>query len=130
MSAHLINNPELETVILRKHTKVDPSKPPVGSKKQTVGNRKEVGSSQHIAKMEREIEEGNVKLPTVPMELRLEIQQGRQKKGWTQQQLAGEISEPVELIKKYENGSIVPVGAVLGKIKRALGIKHGSKVNK
>lgn len=117
-----INNPELETIILRKRKTDRPDLPPIGSKK-PVSNKKDQVPTQHIAKMERNIEEGSLALPKVPLSLRLEIQKARQQKTMTQAELAAKINEPVELIKKYENGTIVPVGVILSKIKRCLQIR-------
>lgn len=51
------------------------------------------------------------------------IMQGRQKKGWTQAQLAKEINEKQTVIASYENGSAIPENRILAAMERALGCK-------
>src|SRR5690349_21098061 len=117
--SHLLHNPETETIILRKKVKT-PVIPP-GTKKET-GNRREPSDKGHLAKIERSIDEGDLTLPKVPISLRLEMQKARTKLNMTQADLAHKINEPLDLIKKYENGTIVPKGATIAKIKKCLGI--------
>lgn len=94
-----------------------------GTKKVDTGNKSDKAAPrEQLAKFEREIEDGNLSLPKIPVSLRIEMQQARAAKGWSQQELAKRLNLPVDMIKKYENGTIVPVGATLAKIKRCLSI--------
>ncbi len=49
--------------------------------------------------------------------------QARQKKGWTQTQLAKAISEKAELVAEYESGSVPFENRVLAEMEKALGCK-------
>jgi len=91
-----------------------------GTKKSSVGNKTDIMPGQQLAKLEKNAEEGILAVPKVPIQLRIEIQKARMSKGMKQQDLAKKLNLPVETIRGYENGTIVPVGATLAKIKKEL----------
>eukprot|EP00829_Urostomides_striatus_P016543 TRINITY_DN5485_c0_g1_i1.p1 TRINITY_DN5485_c0_g1~~TRINITY_DN5485_c0_g1_i1.p1 ORF type:complete len:100 (-),score=27.88 TRINITY_DN5485_c0_g1_i1:80-379(-) len=62
-----------------------------------------------------------VEAPTVSSETSQAIMQGRQKKGWTQVQLAKEISEKVTVVESYENGSAIAENRIIAAMEKALG---------
>ncbi len=66
---------------------------------------------------------------TVSASLSRAIIDARCAKKWSQQQLASEISERVQVIQTYENGTAVPSPQILNKLDRALGI-HLPRANK
>jgi putative transcription factor len=122
-----INNQDRPTIILKKHKTAAQVKKEtsVGTKK-PVNNRHQSEISppvQQLAKFEKNAEEGNFSLPKVPISLRTEIQRARNAKGWTQQDLAKRLHLPLEIVRGYENGTTVPVGATLAKIKKCLDLK-------
>mmetsp|Transcript_9440 Transcript_9440/g.14466 ORF Transcript_9440/g.14466 Transcript_9440/m.14466 type:complete len:140 (-) Transcript_9440:29-448(-) len=51
------------------------------------------------------------------------LQQGRVKKGWTQQQLAQMINVRQTVINQYESGKAIPDSQIISKLNRILGIK-------
>jgi putative transcription factor len=57
----------------------------------------------------------------------LRIQQARQKKGWTQKELAQRISEKPQVINDYEAGRAIPSQAILAKLERELDAKIRGK---
>ena len=93
-----------------------------GTKKKPVKHNPIAPPPAQLAKIEREIEEGNMTLPKVSVAFRMEMQRARSAKGWTQQDLARQLNLPVDTVKKYENGTAIPVGNVLSKIKKCLGL--------
>lgn len=64
----------------------------------------------------------STKHKTVSMDVRLNIQRGRQAKEWNQQQLAAAISERKEVVAEYENGKAIPNEQVLVRMEKALGM--------
>ena len=50
------------------------------------------------------------------------IQQGRQLKGWTQQDLATKVLVKPDVIKSYENGTAIPDNGFIAKMEKALGV--------
>lgn len=94
----------------------------VGTKKQQGQKSSTIAPPEQLAKLEREITEGNLTLPKVSVEFRMKMQRARSEKGWTQQDLARQLNLQVDMIKKYENGTAVPIGTVLAKIKKVLQI--------
>lgn len=121
-----INNQDRPTIILKKHkTAAQVKKETSTGTKKPVNNRP-VGLSppvQQLAKFEKNAKEGNFSLPKIPISLRTEIQRARNAKGWTQQDLAKRLHLPLEIVRGYENGTTVPVGATLAKIKKCLDMK-------
>jgi ribosome-binding protein aMBF1 (putative translation factor) len=116
-----VNSQDVDQVILKKRVKNIASEDKVGQKKEQGGkNTREPSSKDHLAKVERSAEEGDLTLPKVPLQFRMEMQQARQKLNITQIELARKINESVDVVKKYESGATVPSGPTMGKIKRAL----------
>jgi len=70
----------------------------------------------------RKIDNEEIKLPTVPHEMKLAIQAARNAKKWTQEELAKNSQLPKEIIRDYENGKAVVKQDELSKINRALGL--------
>ncbi len=60
---------------------------------------------------------------TIPAATAQAIMQARQKKGWTQAQLAKAISEKLTVVEEYEGGRAVAEGRVLAAMEKALGVK-------
>ena len=78
---------------------------------------------QKDTKLEKKIEEGNLKHQKIDPELSKKIQQGRLSKGLTQKQLANQLSIPVTEINEIENGRFTYNGQKISKVKRFLSIK-------
>ncbi len=53
----------------------------------------------------------------------VKIKEAREKKGWTQEELANNIKERVPLIRSVERGAITPEEDLVKKLERALDIK-------
>jgi len=56
------------------------------------------------------------------------IKREREKRGWSQEELAKKIQEKVSLIRKIENKEITPEPEVVEKLERTLGVKLREKV--
>lgn len=56
---------------------------------------------------------------------RKKLKELRQKKGWTQQELADKIGKQHAIISKYESGDVDMTVAVLGELAEVLGVKPG-----
>ena len=56
------------------------------------------------------------------------IKREREKRGWTQEDLAKKIQEKVTLIKKIEKGEITPEKDVVEKLERVLGVSLREKI--
>lgn len=56
------------------------------------------------------------------------IRDARQRRGWTQEELAAKMKEKVSLIKKIERGELVPEDSVRVKLERTLEIKLTERV--
>jgi len=124
-SMNPLNNPDRTVTVLRKHkTAAQIKKEESAGTKKPVSNKPDDGKPppQQLAKFEKNADEGNFALPKVPISLRNEMQRARGAKGWTQQDLARKLNLPLDTVRGYENGSVVPVGATLAKIKKCLGI--------
>ena len=71
-----------------------------------------------------------LKVKTVSHSVKVNIQKGRQAKGWTQKDLATQIGERVTVVSEYESGKAVPDERVLNRMEKALnmhlrGVKAG-----
>ena len=67
--------------------------------------------------------DSTVKLKTVSVDLKNQIQQARQAKGMTQKDLANKINEKQTVVSDYESGKAVPDPKVLSKMSKALGVQ-------
>ncbi|WP_290899497.1 multiprotein bridging factor aMBF1 [Ferroglobus sp.] len=56
------------------------------------------------------------------------IKREREKRGWSQEELAKKIQEKASLIRKIENKEITPEPEVVEKLERTLGVKLREKV--
>lgn len=56
------------------------------------------------------------------------IRREREKRGWTQEELAKKIKEKVTLIKKVEKGEITPDKDLIEKLERTLGLRLMERV--
>lgn len=90
---------------------------------------KRFGAGKNIQKshvngfdIERKLEDENFSVKRIPHRLKLDIQRERQRKSWTQEQLANACNLPVNLIKNYENGTALPKREELCKIEKSLGV--------
>jgi ribosome-binding protein aMBF1 (putative translation factor) len=119
-----VNHQDREVIVIRKKLSATEERrnEMAGTKKSVAGNKPEQPEASHLRKLEQNAEAGIVSLPKVPLSFRIEMQRARSKLGWTQQDLARRLNVPVDTVKKYENGSIVPSGAVVSNIKKMLGI--------
>ena len=78
---------------------------------------------QKDSKLEKRIDEGDMKHQKISKELSKKIQQGRLSKGLTQKQLANNLSIPINEINQMENGQFMYNGQKISKVKRFLSIK-------
>ena len=78
---------------------------------------------QKDTKLEKRIDEGDMKHQKISKELSKKIQQGRLSKGLTQKQLANQLSIPINEINQMENGQFMYNGQKIRKVKRFLSIK-------
>ena len=90
---------------------------------QKVKKKKNMGVGQKDNKLDKKIEDGDLKHQKISSELSKRIQQGRLSKGLTQKQLANRLSIPVNEINEMENGKFIYNGQKISKIKRFLSIK-------
>jgi len=87
------------------------------TKKKTPGSFADQ-STARARRAEEETEDFTIK--TVPKSAATEIRELRTKKGWTQKQLAQAINERPDVVKSWENGTAIPNGQLLVKMRRAL----------
>lgn len=84
-------------------------------RKRRMGTRKDVFSSETMA-LELVDDFGD------------RIQNARQKKGWTREELGSRIKQPVNVVGQYEAGTLNPPDDVAKRIEKALGITLLDKV--
>ena len=89
-------------------------------KEHATGNQHNAGPGARAKVLDEDHESTKVK--TVSHEVKVNIMRGRQAKGWTQTDLAREISEKASVITEYENGKAIPNEQVLIRIEKALGM--------
>tara|TARA_B100000035_G_scaffold309691_1_gene316274 strand:+ start:1203 stop:1595 length:393 start_codon:yes stop_codon:yes gene_type:complete len=77
-----------------------------------------------INKIEKKIEEGNLKHDKTPAELSKLIQQKRLSQNMTQKDLAQKINVPVKTINELESGRAKHNPQIVSKIKRILNISN------
>lgn len=73
-------------------------------------------------KIEKKIEEGDLALPKISHDLKIQIQQARQNKKLTQKQLAQACNMQETMIRDYENGKCIPTSSDLVKMGKVLGV--------
>jgi ribosome-binding protein aMBF1 (putative translation factor) len=78
---------------------------------------------QKDSKLEKRIDEGDMKHQKISKELSKQIQQGRLSKGLTQKQLANQLSIPINEINQMESGQYLNNRQKISKVKRFLSIK-------
>ena len=99
------------------------------SKKENKGKEKEKErkpETNHFLKdikLNKKIEEGDLKHQKINKELSKKIQQARLSKGYTQKDLANKLSVQASIINDIECGKAIYNGQQISKIKRILGIK-------
>lgn len=86
--------------------------------KQDSGKNKQKISEINMRKLD---EADNPVIHTVSYSLKMELQKARTAKKLTQAELAQKISENVNVVKTYENGTAIPDSKILTKINRVLG---------
>lgn len=89
------------------------------------GSNKQHVATKNTAKLDRETEE--LRHETISLDVGKLIQQGRQAKNLSQNELATKINEKPQVITDYEAGRGIPNNVIMGKIERVLGIKLRGK---
>jgi len=112
---------DLETVVLRKSKKQldkDKSK----SKNTTVSN-KQLNSNKLQTKKIDPNDPDYFPEKKISHELKIQIQQARNKSGLSQKELAHKLGIQPNIVRDYESGKAVPNGQLLNKMSRILGTK-------
>ena len=120
-----MNHQDWTTVTLKK--KVNTKAKPKPGEKVIMETKFNAGKNvQHqvvnAKKIEQQADEEALTIPKVTHNLKLQLQQARQQKNWTQKQLANACQLPESVIKTYENGTAVPNSQDLAKMGKALGV--------
>lgn len=118
-NAH-VNDFDLEPIIIRKRNidaKSAVDGPPL--KKQRTGNKKVV-DPLHLNEIEILLDKDNYTTEKVPLSFRQEMARARLKNNLTQKDLAMKMNEPLDMIKGYENGTIIAEKSGMLKIKSLL----------
>jgi len=89
------------------------------------GSNKQHIATKNTAKLDRETEE--LRHEPISLDVGKIIQQGRQSKNMSQNDLATKINEKPHIITEYEAGRGIPNNAILGKIEKVIGIKLRGK---
>lgn len=84
-------------------------------------------SSMNALHVEKKADDGDFTLPTVSRGLQTQIQQARQQKGMTQQQLAVACNLQLSVIRSYEQGTCIPNSREMNVMSRVLGITLKNK---
>jgi ribosome-binding protein aMBF1 (putative translation factor) len=94
-------------------------------KKEKKEKEKKTGPNHFLKdiKLDKKIEEGDLKHQKINKELSKQIQQARLSKGYTQKDLANKLSLQASIINDIECGRAIYNGQQISKIKRILGIK-------
>lgn len=95
--------------------------------KYNAGKNTQTQSSSNARKIEKQVEEGDMSIPTVTYNLQVQMQQARQAKKWTQKELAQACNMHETVIRDYENGKVIPNSQDLVKMSRALGVTLRNK---
>lgn len=118
------NDQDFKVVILRKRDADKVSE----IQKKNAGGKNQQNEKPLARKFEEDIKnpitaEVDFKINRVSPEVSKQLQQARVAKKMTQDQLAKQLSMDVGIIKSYENGTAIPNGQILAKIKRKLAMK-------
>ena len=85
------------------------------------GGNKQGGTGLNTKFLDEDME--NIKHKSVSSNMKKQIIQARNAKGWTQKELATAANEQVKTIQEYESGKAIPNGQVINKLSRALGVQ-------
>ena len=132
MNPNQLNEPDWEPVVLKKKYNPNASKADVQAaqrrgdvevvEKHNSGKNKKNPQSQQARKVEERAEEGDYRTEKPSMNLRKQIQQGRQDKKMTQADLAKQCNIDASIIRDYESGKTVPTGPHMQKMSKVLGV--------
>ena len=89
--------------------------------RKNIGGTNKQSKLKNYAKIEDNLE-NEIDLPKITHELKTQIKQARQNKGWTQKEFAVACNINENIIRDYELGKHVPDPTHLSKMSRALGI--------
>ncbi len=81
-----------------------------------------INASQHAAAVERKAEAGDLKRKKVTVASRQDLTTARLKLNLTQVEADAKCNVPKNTLNRIENGSYVPDGATIAKIRRALNV--------
>jgi putative transcription factor len=84
-------------------------------------------STVNSKKVEQSAEDGIYIIQKVSNALKLQLQQARQNKGWTQRQLAQQCNLQENVIRNYESGTCIPNQQEINKMSKALGVSLKNK---
>ena len=107
-------------VVMRRRGKPATGGAGSGAKRVSVEQTRAVSVAQHAAAVERKAEDGDLKRKKVTMESRQALVQGRLKLNLNQTEADALCNIPKNTINRIENGSYVPDGATMNKIRRSL----------
>lgn len=131
MSYRLDNDPELETLILRKThqqmkkmLKNNPNAERVTTERYGAAKNTKQVNDLNSKKLD---DEELPQLKKVDFSLGKLISQTRTEKKWTRKELAQKINEKPAVLESYETGKAVPNQQILNKLERNLGIKLRGK---
>ncbi len=96
--------------------------PSVKPKRIAVEQTRAMNASQQASAIERKAEEGNLKRKKVTAGSRNDLVQSRLKLNISQVEADAKCNVPKNTINRIENGSYVPDGATISKIKRNLNV--------
>ena len=122
MSKQGFDHQDWNTVVLRKSSKQLKKQNLNKNNDKKVSNKKP--NSNKLESKKIVADDGEVNAPDkISHSLRIQIQQARNARGWTQKELATQLQLPITTIRDYENGKAIPNGALISKIGRKLGVK-------
>lgn len=78
--------------------------------------------SVNQAKLERQIDNDEYEQPKVSTNLKIQLQQARVAKKWTQKDLAKACNFPLNKVIAYENGSAIPIPSEIVEMGKQLGV--------
>lgn len=112
---------DYEPVVFRKKTQTEIAQKDTNTvqKQRSIGKYINSKSDIDMRKIERE----QIKPAIITLEMRKMIQETRNTKGWTQEDLAKNCGLPRDVIKNYENGKAIVKQFELDKINKVLGLK-------